>query len=84
MRLAFNTITTGKLRPICLVSFNKRHLLWQDGSLVFFLIVVSGMSEEMSFPSHHPSQEMCFFKPNFEGCLTPGQALQSSSGATWV
>ena len=85
MRLAFNTIATGKLALFVLSALIKGISSGRMVLLSFFLIVVSGMSEKkwVSHPNTH-LQEMVFLKPNFEGCLHLGQALQSGLGLPGV
>lgn len=81
MRLAFNTITTGKLALFVLSALIKGISSGRMVLLSFFLIVVSGMSEKKWVS--HPitlSRRCVFLQPNFEGCLHLGQALLSVWG----
>lgn len=85
MRLAFNTITTGKLALFVLSALIKGISSGRMVLLSFFLIVVSGMSEKkwVSHPITH-LQEMCFFKAKLWEMSPLGPDAAVRSGATWV
>lgn len=79
MRLAFNTITTGKLALFVLSALIKGISSGRMASLSLFLIVVSGMSNKKLLSITPPTFRRLFFITKLSGMspLGPGSAIMT-------